>query len=305
MDNGPAADGDANHGARLRELIAADDVAVSPGVHDPLSARVVDDLGFELVSMTGNGTSVSRLGMPDAGLITLPEMAENARRIQETVGVPVVADADSGYGNAVNVVRTTREFATAGVAGFHMEDQSTPKRCGHEAGKRVIDRATAVGKIRAAVETRDRHAPEMVVIARTDARGAENGSLDEAIERANAYADAGADVAFVQGPADEAEVARIGAEVETALLYNVSGASPKLSPERLAELGFDVVMFPRLSSLATIVGVRAAATDLTSDPVAAMAELQSSFDELPYEGFNEFAGFGAVREYERRYGPDG
>jgi 2-methylisocitrate lyase-like PEP mutase family enzyme len=293
-----------DYGARLRDLIAADEVYVSPGVHAPLSARVVDGLDFDLVSMTGNWTSVARLGMPDAGLITLPEMVENARRIQETVDVPVIADADNGYGNAINAVRTAREFATAGVAGFHMEDQVFPKRCGHEAGKRVIGRDEAVGKVRAAAETRDEHAPEMVVIARTDARGAEGGSLDEAIDRANAYCAAGADMAFLQGPEDRDEVARIGSEVAAPLLYNVSGSSPKLPPDELADLGFDLVMYPRLSSLATILGVREAATALGDDPGAALADLQAAFDDLPYGGFNEFAGFDRVREYERRYGPD-
>jgi len=293
-----------NYGARLRDLIETDDVFVSPGVHDPLSARVIDGLDFELASMTGNGTSVARMGMPDAGLITLPEMVENARRIQETVGVPVIADADNGYGNAINTVRTTREFARAGVAGFHMEDQVFPKRCGHEAGKRVIGRDEAVGKVRAAAETRDDHDPDMVVIARTDARGAENGSLNDSIERANAYCAAGADMAFVQGPADHDEVTQIGEAVDAPLLYNVSGSSPELPPAELATLGFALVMFPRLSSLATILGVRRAAMALADDPVDATADLQAEFDALPYGGFNEFAGFDRIREYERRYGPD-
>ncbi|MFB6160221.1 MAG: oxaloacetate decarboxylase [Haloferacaceae archaeon] len=293
-----------HYGTRLRELIEADEVFVSPGVHDPLSARVVDGLDFELMSMTGNGTSVSRLGMPDAGLITLPEMVENARRIQETVDVPVFADADNGYGNAINVVRTIREFAAAGVAGVHLEDQVFPKRCGHEAGKRVVPRDEAVGKLRAAAETRDEHDPEFVLIARTDARGAENGSLDDAIARANAYCDAGADVAFVQGPADRDEVERIGNEVDAPLLYNVSGSSPRIAPDELAGIGFDLVMFPRLTSLATVVGVRESAAALAEDPVGAMGDLQDEFADLDYGGFNEFAGFDEVREWEERYGPN-
>lgn len=293
-----------HHGSVLRDLIADDEVYTMPGVHDPLTARVIDSLDFEVIGMTGNGTSVSRLGMPDAGLTTLPEVVENARRIQETVGVPVKADGDTGYGNAINVVRTTREFATAGVACFHIEDQVTPKRCGNVEGKRVIDRDEAVGKIRAAVETRDEYAPEMVLMARTDARGAENGSLDEAIARANAFAAEGADILFVQGPETRDEVARVGEEVDAPLSHTVSGPSPNLSPTELGELGYDLVSYPRLASLATIVGVREAATALGEDPAGAMADLQAEFESLPYGGFNEFAGFEQIREYERRYGPD-
>lgn len=289
---------------QLRELIEMDGAAVSPGVHDPLVARAVADLDFELVSMTGNGTSVSKPGVPDAGLITMPEMVENAKHIQEAVDVPVIADADNGYGNAVNTIRTVREFVKAGVAGIHIEDQVFPKRCGHVEGKEVVPREEAVGKIRAAADVRDERRPPFVVIARTDARGAVTGSLDDAIDRANAYCEAGADMAFVQGPSDRDEVERIGAEVDAPLLYNVSGESPKLPPDELADLGYDLVMYPRLSALATVLAVRSAAEDLAADPSGTMETLQDGFAQLPYDGFNDFAGFDEVTEWEAAYLPE-
>lgn len=293
-----------DYSQRLRELVEADEVAVSPGVHDPLTARVIEDIGFGVMSMTGNGTSVAKLGLPDAGLITMPEMVENAQRIQETVDVPIFADADTGYGNAVNVVRTVREFIKAGVAGIHLEDQVFPKRCGHLAGKEVLPKSEAVGKIRAAADVRDERKQSFVIIARTDVRGTANGSVMDAIARANAYCDAGADVAFIQGPTSRAEVERIGAEVDAPLLYNVSGDTPKLDPSTLGELGFDLVMFPRLSTLATVLAVRDAASELADDPVAALDALQSGFAELPYDGFNDFAGFDEVAAWESAYLPN-
>lgn len=253
--------------------------------------------------MTGYGTSLSRVGLPDAGLITMPEMIANAAAIQEAVDVPVIADADNGFGNATNVIRTVREYAKTGVAGIHIEDQSFPKRCGHVKGRRVIPREEAVGKIRAAADVRDDRNPDLVLIARTDARGAVGGSLDEAIERANAYCEAGADVAFVEGPADEAEVERVGREVDAPLLYNFAGISPELSRDRLQSYGFDLVIYPGLGIRAAVTSVYRATMALIEDDVAGIQALRADFDELPF-GFHEFAGFPEVVEWERSYLPD-
>lgn len=195
-----------DYGAALRKRLDHDELLVCPGVHDPLTAAVADAVGFDAIYMTGYGTSLSKTGYPDAGFITMPEMISNAANIQERIDVPLVADADNGYGNATNVVRTVREYIKAGIGAIHLEDQTFPKRCGHTKGRRVIPREEAVGKIAAAADVRDDRAPDFVLIARTDARGTGDGSLDEAVIRANEFLEAGADVAFIEGPTDESEL---------------------------------------------------------------------------------------------------
>lgn len=257
-----------------------------------------------MMSMTGNGTSLSKPGVPDVGLITMPEMVENAAKIQSTVDVPVLADADNGYGNALNARRTVREFITAGVAGVHLEDQVFPKRCGFVDGKRVISKAEAVGKFEAIVDVRNELDPEFVIVARTDARSARNGTLDDAIERVNAYCDAGADVGFVQGAENREEVARIAAEVDAPLLYNRSASSPRVPIPELDRLGYAMVMVPRLSTLATIIGVHKAASELENDGLEAYTRLQESFEELPYDGFDDFAGVDEMIELESTFVPE-
>src|SRR4051812_22988128 len=194
---------------RLRSLIRDRRPLVVPGCFNALTARILEHAGHEAIYMTGYGTSLSLLGLPDAGLITLTEMVLNARLIAGAVRAPVIADADTGFGNAINVVRTIEEYIRAGVAGLHIEDQVAPKRCGHVAGREVIGREEAVGKIRAAHATRQALDPDFVLVARTDARGAHGGSLDEAITRANLSLEAGADLAFVEGPASKAEIAEV------------------------------------------------------------------------------------------------
>jgi len=287
----------------LRERLGREEILVCPGAHDPLTARVDDMLGFEAVYMTGYGTSLSATGYPDAGFITMPEMVTNARNIQECVDVPVVADADNGFGNAVNLVRTVREFVKAGVGAIQIEDQSFPKRCGHVKGRQVISEREAVGKFEAAADVRDERDSDLVVVARSDARGAVGGSLDDAISRVNAYCDAGADVAFVEGPTDEDEVARIGREVDAPTLYNCTGISPMLDQARLQELGFDVVIYPGLSTRATILSMYHHAERLRERGTSAVADLYDEFADLPFGGFHDFAGFPEVVEWEERYLP--
>jgi len=295
-------------GSTLRARLSRTDRGplVCPGVHDPLTAAVADEVGFDAVYMTGYGTSLSTTGYPDAGLVTMPEMVANAEHIQERVDVPLVADADTGYGNATNVVRTVREYVRAGVGGVHIEDQTVPKRCGHTEGRQVIPAAEAAGKVRAAADVRDERDETFVLIARTDARGASGGSLTEAIDRANAYLDAGADVAFVEGPTDEAELERVGREVEGPLLYNFVGSvgtSPYVSLDALDDWGFDVVIFPLLSTLSTVAHVHATLAAFAEDPVAAMRDVDAAFDETPLGSLHEFAGFPQVVDWEERYLP--
>src|SRR5215831_9041935 len=168
---------------RFRELLSASDLIQAPGAYDCLSARLIEAAGFPIVYMTGFGTSASYLGRPDVGLLGMSEMVDNARRIADAVSVPVIADADTGYGNAINVIRTVRAYENAGVAALHIEDQLAPKKCGHMEGKQLIPAAEMVEKIRAAVAARS--SPDLVVIARTDARAVEG--IEAALERAHRY----------------------------------------------------------------------------------------------------------------------
>ncbi|MFB6131208.1 MAG: oxaloacetate decarboxylase [Salinigranum sp.] len=294
------------YGERLRELLAREEILQCPGVHDPLTAAVADAVGFDAIYMTGYGTSLSKTGYPDAGFVTMPEMIENARNVQERVDVPVIADADNGYGNATNVVRTVREYVKAGVAGIHIEDQTFPKRCGHTTGRQLVSRQEAAGKIAAAADVRDERDESFVLIARTDARGATGGSLADALDRVRAYLDAGADVAFVEGPTDEEEVRRIGREIDAPLLYNCvgeSGVSPYVDPEDLQRFGYDVVIYPLASTLATIAGTYEALSAFERDGVDALADLDERFGDLPLGDVHEFSGFGRVVEWEREYMP--
>ncbi|ELY47049.1 isocitrate lyase/PEP mutase family protein [Natronorubrum bangense] len=295
-----------NYGATLRERLEQDELLACPGVHDPLTAAVADSVGFDAIYMTGYGTSLSKTGYPDAGFITMPEMIENAGNIQERIDVPLIADSDNGYGNATNVVRTVREYIKAGVAAIHIEDQTFPKRCGHTKGRQVIPREEAVGKIEAAADVRDERNPDFMLIARTDARGTGDGSLDEAIDRVNAFLEAGADIAFVEGPTDETELERIGREVEGPLVYNFVGdlgSSPYVDLSSLEEWGFDLVLFPIAATLSTIANVYADFSAFADDPVAAMRDIDDTFNDQPVGSLHEFSGFPEVVEWERQYLP--
>ncbi|MCC6417600.1 MAG: isocitrate lyase/PEP mutase family protein [Gemmataceae bacterium] len=227
---------------RLRELLARPGAVRSLGAHDVFSARLVEAAGLETVFLGGFGTSASLLGLPDVGFITLTEMADAVRRMAQAVAIPVVADGDTGHGDLHNVVRTVREFEAAGAAGIILEDQVTPKRCGHFQGKQLIPTAEMVLKLRAARDAR--RDPDLVLIARTDARAVEG--IDAAIARANAYADAGADVCFIEAPESRAELERIPREVHRPLLVNMltGGVTPILPVEELQVLGYKLVVCP-------------------------------------------------------------
>ncbi len=195
----------------LRALVAKKNGLVVPGAYDGISARLVERAGFPVVYMTGYGTSASRLGLPDLGFAGLAEMADHARNMAAAVSIPLIADADTGYGNALSVRRTVAQYEGAGVAALHIEDQVAPKRCGHLSGHQVIPRGEFAGKIRAAVEARSD--PDFLVIARTDAISAMD--FDEALRRGEAAAKAGADMLFIEAPRDEAQVERIGRAFDT------------------------------------------------------------------------------------------
>jgi len=225
---------------KLRERLRRRGILVAPGAYDCLSARIIERRGFDAVYMTGAGTSVARLGLPDLGLATMTEMVDNASRIVEAVSIPVIADADTGYGGAINARRTVRAYERAGVAAVHLEDQQFPKRCGHLAGKRVVRTEEMVEKIRAAVDARE----GLVVIARTDALAV--GGWDDALRRCEAYVRAGADALFVEAIRTREQAARLGRRFDVPLLYNVveTGRSPLFSALELERLGFKIVIFP-------------------------------------------------------------
>ncbi len=227
---------------RLRQLINRKQGLVVPGAYDGVSARLVERAGFPVVYMTGYGVSASRLGLPDMGFAGLGEMADQARNMAGAVSIPLIADADTGYGNALNVRRTVALYESAGVAGLHLEDQQMPKRCGHLAGKVVISAEEFAAKIRAAVDARVD--PDLVIIARTDAIAV--SGLDDALRRAEAAVKAGADMLFVEAPTTEEQIERVARAFDTPLLFNYApgGRSPLLPFARLRELGYAVILLP-------------------------------------------------------------
>jgi 2-methylisocitrate lyase-like PEP mutase family enzyme len=268
-----------------------------------MSAKVLERAGFPAVYMTGYGTSLALLGLPDAGLATMTEMHLNARYIANAVEVPVIADADNGYGNAINVMRTVREYIQTGVAGIHIEDQAIPKRCGHVAGRRVIPIEEAVGKYRAAAAVRRDLDPDFVVIARTDARGAQGGSLDEAIRRANAYLEAGADLAFVEGPTSLDEVQRVCREVRGPIFYNQTGVSPRLTTAQTKELGIAVTILPGAMMRVALQAMWDFAAGLRAEGPAAEARFMETFKHHPVGDLHTFAGFDQIRAWEADFLP--
>lgn len=282
----------------LRTLIAKKQGLVVPGAYDGISAKLVEHAGFPAVYMTGYGASASRLGLPDLGFAGLAEMADHARNMAAVVAIPLIADADTGYGNALNVRRTVQLYEAAGVAALHIEDQVTPKRCGHLSGHQVISRAEFAGKIRAAVEARKD--PDLLVIARTDAISAMD--FDEALRRGEAAAKAGADVLFIEAPRDEAQVERVARAFDTPLLYNYApgGRSPLLPFPRLRTLGFAIILLP-VDTL--FVGVQAIRQFLAE--VKARDDVLSLKDRyVPFREFNELIGVTAQLALADRYKDD-
>ena len=281
---------------RLRELLAGPAPVLAPGAYDALSARLVEQAGFDAVYMTGFGTSAALLGRPDIGLLTGSEMADNARRLVQAVGVPVIADADTGYGNALNVVRTVRDYEQAGVAALQLEDQVAPKRCGHRSGKAVIDVAEAVAKVRAAVAARTD--PDLLVIARTDVAQVEG--IDAAVDRAQRFADAGADVLFVEAPRTAADVEAVATRLAGyPLLFNwvEGGQTEGLTLQAVADMGFRLVIFPISTLLAATAGMRGVLETLRADSTTETypGPMQS------FPDFLDTIGLAGVRADEQRF----
>ena len=281
---------------RLAELLHAQEPILAPGAYDVLTARLIEQAGFPAVYMTGFGTSASLLGRPDVGLLTMSQMVDNARRIAQAVDVPVIADADTGYGNPLNVIRTVQEYELAGVSAIHIEDQVMPKKCGHMENKQVIAAAEMTEKIRAAVEARSSN--DFLIIARTDARAVEG--LEGALRRARAYREAGADILFVEAPQNEDEVAQVArAFPNVPLLFNWAegGKTPPMPLERLKELGYRIIIFPISALLTAAKAVRGVLAEIKTEgtPRRIFAD-GSSFRE-----FNEMIGLGEIQELEKRF----
>jgi 2-methylisocitrate lyase-like PEP mutase family enzyme len=282
----------------LPALLAAGETVLAPGCYDALGARLVEEAGFEAAYMTGFGTAAARLGRPDVGLLDMTEMVDNARRIAASIAIPLVADADHGYGNPINVIRTVREYEAAGVAAIHIEDQSIPKKCGHMDSKQVIPPAEMAAKVSAAVAAR--HSPDFLIIARTDARAVEG--LDAALERGRRYRDAGADMLFIEAPESIAEIERIAetfADVPLLFNYAEGGRSPAVSHEFLRELGYALVIFPLSTLLVATAAIRSVLERISAD--GSPAEVLPSL--LSFDSFLHFIGAPEIEELERRFAP--
>lgn len=287
----------------LRRLLERKKILVAPGCYNALTAKIIEKVGFEAAYLSGYGLSVSLLGMPDVGLATMTEVHMIARYVANAVRIPIIADSDTGYGNAINVMRTVREYIQTGVAAIHLEDQITPKRCGHVAGKMLVPLQEAVGKFMAADAARKELDPDFVIIARTDARGAVGGSLEEAIARANAYVKAGADLAFVEAPLSKEELRKIVKEVQAPILYNVTGVSPLLQINELEEMGVSLVIYPGVSLRASARAVWDHIQDLKARGTQAEIDFREKMKGHHLAEFHAFAGFPEIRQMEEKFLP--
>ena len=279
---------------RIRELLARDTVLM-PGVYDALTARIAARVGFDIVFISGYSVSAARLGEPDFGFLTQTEMADAARAVCRVSDAPVIVDADTGYGNALNVMRTVRDLQDAGAAGVFLEDQVWPKKCGHMAGKRVVEAEEHAAKLRAAAEARG--ARDLFIVARTDAR--QPLGLDAAIERCLAYREAGADALFVEAPQSVQELERIAAELPPPLVANMieRGVTPHLSRAELRDLGFQLIVCPLAGLFAAAQAVQDVLTELRDrETTAGVVDRMLAFDD-----FNDLVELEARYADEARY----
>ena len=276
----------------LRALLARPGLLIMPGCHDAISARLIEEAGFELGFMSGFGVSADRLAMPDTGLISYAELVDEGANICRSVSIPIVGDGDTGFGSALNVKRTVQGYARAGFAAIMIEDQVAPKRCGHTEGKTVVGREEALMRIRAAVDARDGGA-DILIMARTDARACVD--LDEAIARCRLFRQLGADITFLEAPLGEAEMRRYCAEVEGPKMANLieGGKTPLLEHDLLASIGYRIAVYPLTLLNVSIRAMRHALLDLRAGRPAAEA---MGFDEL-----KEAVGFPAFYAEEARY----
>ena len=284
---------------RLRERLTRGAMIVAPGIYDAYGACFVEQAGYEAVYLTGNGVSASLLGRPDVGLIDLSLITSHAHRVASCVAIPLICDADTGYGNAVNVRRTVEEFESAGVAAIHLEDQVSPKRCGHLPGSRpVITLEEHAGKIEAAIAAR--RDPDFIIIARTDA--ASGHGVEEAIRRGKAYRQAGADVVFVElktGPSIVEELKRVTSEIDAPCLVNIDGGGKlgELTVDEIEKLGFRIAIYPGLARYAAGYAIREALQVLKRDGSTRAARERM----LTFKEYNDALKLSEVEEWEQKY----
>lgn len=293
---------------RLAASLAAPEITVAPGVYDGISARLVEQQGFETGFLSGAGVSNSRLAQPDVGFLSLPDIADLTRHLADAVDIPIWVDADTGYGNAVGVHRTVRRLADAGAAAVMIEDQEWPKRCGHMEGKSVIPFAEAVAKVEAADAARREHAPELLIKARTDA--ATTRGLDEAIERLRAFADAGADIVFADALTSEPDIRRVADEVDGAALSVNMGfgvrsrpTTPLIPAPKLEAMGVDAVIYPRLITAAATAGMQRALDELQT-AIDTPETYEAPDSVVDWEYYMDLVGKPAVDDLEARFAVD-
>ena len=274
----------------LRELIRSPEILVAPGAYDAFSAKLIEAAGFDAVYMTGFGTAAGIFGLPDIGLLTMTEMLENARRIADSVGVPVIADADTGYGNHLNVIRTVEEYEKAGVAGIQIEDQVSPKRCGHMEGQKIVPIPDMVAKLRAAVEARRNE--DTMIIARTDAISATG--FDEAIERGNIYRDAGADLLFIEAPRTQEQLERIPKLINGPVLVNIAPKTPFMHVKKYEAFGYAMAIYPAITLTAAYRSIKEKLKALKDHGITE----DDGHGNVPFEELVEFLGLSEYRNLE-------
>jgi 2-methylisocitrate lyase-like PEP mutase family enzyme len=278
---------------QLRSLLKGGKLLVAPGAFDGLSARLVEKAGFPLIYATGGGIARS-MGYPDMGLVTMTEVIGRVKNMVDVTTVPIIADADTGYGNALNLIRAVKEFESAGAAGIHIEDQVTPKKCGHYDGQLLISEEEMVKKIEAALDARSD--PDFLIIARTDARAVEG--LKGAIMRGKRYAEAGADMLFVEAPRSEEEIREIASKMEIPLLINMfkGGKTPLIPMARLEELGYRVAIVPSSLQLAAIYAMKSLLDEIGLEGTTSGFETMVSFKER-----DDLVDLGFYRDLEKKY----
>ncbi|HAZ48108.1 MAG TPA: carboxyvinyl-carboxyphosphonate phosphorylmutase [Cyanobacteria bacterium UBA11369] len=280
---------------KLRQLLERPEILVIPGIYDCLGAKIAEQLGFEVIATSGFGIAASTLGLPDYGFLTATEMLYSVGRIAQAVNLPLIADMDTGYGNALNVIRTVKDAVQLGIAGILLEDQEWPKKCGHFEGKRVIPTAEHAGKIRAAVQARGES--NLAIIARTDARAPLG--LQEAIDRGRAYIAAGADILFVEAPQSVEELkAIVAAFPDVPLVANMieGGKTPQLSASELQQLGFKIVFFPVTTLLAATQVMTACLRQLKAQGTTANLK-----DLVSFKDFQELIGVSKYLQIEQQF----
>lgn len=282
-------------GKIIKDYIKRGELLVSPGAFNSISAKIVEQVGFNSVYMTGYGAAANLLGSPDIGLLSVSEMTKHLSYMSESVNIPIIADADTGYGNVLNMYRTVKEYERAGAAAIQIEDQSWPKRCGHMDGKQVIPAEEMVAKIKAAVDARQDE--DTVIIARTDALAPIG--FDEAIRRGNLYKKAGADVIFVEAPPDIDKLRQIPKLVNAPILANMieGGKTPVLSAEELQSLGFAIAIYP----LSTLYVMTKAVKDLLYELKNTGTTQGKIKDMVDFPEFNEIVQLSKIRETEQKY----